>query len=85
VKYRVAAMFTHVHNATSVVVLLSSTLNPFIYGLWGKQFRAGLKAAACCCFGHEPGNTMTVGLGNEGLYTAKKDWPFPNNTEVTTM
>ena len=46
--YRQAQLYTDFHNISSIVVLLSSTLNPFIYGLWGKDFRAALKSALCC-------------------------------------
>ena len=86
--YRLAGMFTHAHNVTTVMVFLSSTLNPFIYGLWGKHFREGIMRGiktALCCIGYAPKNTMTAGYGNEGINITNKDRPFPNITEDTAM
>lgn len=85
VKFRQAQMFTHFHNASSVVVLVSSTINPFIYGFWGKQFRAGIKSLLGSYIGHGKENTMTSGLGKGGFYLPKNGPTSPNMTEDTTM
>ena len=75
-------MFDYVHNVTSVVVFLSSTLNPFIYGLWGKHFRAGMWSSLGC-IGN--GSEKTVTRSKEGVCVENGDQSFPNNTEDTTM
>ena len=67
-------MFTHVHNATSLVVLLSSTLNPFIYGLWGKHFQVAVKSALCCNE-NTSRNTTTHQIFIVDIHTASGDVP----------
>ena len=68
VKYNQAKLFSHFHNFTIVLVSLNSTLNPFIYALWGRQFRPGIKAGLCRCFGRKTKSDVTLNSGQEGSY-----------------
>ena len=85
--FRLVKLFNHFHNVSSVMVFLSSTLNPFIYGLWGKHFRAGIKSALCFTGnGSRTAMHVTNGHNNVVCCAANQDQPSPNNdTEDTTM
>ena len=68
VKYGKAKLFSHFHNSTIVLVSMNSTLNPFIYALWGRQFRIGIKSALCRCIDHTTKSDVTLNSGQEGSY-----------------
>ena len=48
-KFRLVDLFTVFHNITTLVVFLNSTLNPFIYAFWSKNFRSAIKTVLCHC------------------------------------
>ena len=67
VQFRLAKLWSDIHNGSVIVVFLSSTINPFIYGLWGKQFRAGMKSAFLVgCVGSASRNRLATGHGIGG-------------------
>ncbi len=67
-KYGQTKLFSHFHNFTIVLVSLNSTLNPFIYALWGKQFRTGIKSALCRCSDRTTISDIALNSGQEGSY-----------------
>ena len=66
-QFRLAKLWSDIHNGSVIVVFLSSTINPFIYGLWGRQFRAGIKSAFLDCVGSASRNRLATGHGIGGL------------------
>lgn len=46
--YTPTGIFSYGYLITEVLVLLNSSINPFVYGIQSKQFRNGIKAILCC-------------------------------------
>jgi hypothetical protein len=87
VKYGQAKLFSHFHNSTIVLVSLNSTLNPFIYALWGRQFRSVIKSGLCRCFGRTTDgrkSDVTLNSGQEGNYELSFTSGQTNNAMETS-
>ena len=66
-KFRLVELFSVFHNITILLVFFNSTLNPFIYALWGKHFHSGMMTELCQCRRDEEDNANTRS-GQEGDY-----------------